>query len=352
MNMIKRFCIVLLCVFAALSTVYALEEEPIDAMAYIPVAAEDDPTVVARVADAEQLWLERHQWEALALFRTLPLDEMSEELRMTVEAAILRGESWKITFFIYRITFLLIVASISFGMFLAMRGVELPLRFIPGVDAIREAVGRSTEMGRPSLFCIGVSDMHHPETFAAMPFLRKIAQTSAQLRNRLLIPVCSERTLTLQQMTYREACHSIGEARAYHPSDVRFFPGGLFYFAVATMGYMLRERPAACFFFGNFAAESLMLSETGQVVGAMQIAGTSQLFQVPFFIASCDYVIIGEEFFAASATLSHNPVLRGSLFGQDLAKLALLLIIAAGTIGLSVAAWVEPVRAFVSLLLR
>ena len=49
-----------------------------------------------------------------------------------------------------------------------------------------------------------------------------------------------------------------------------------------------------------------------------------------FFIASCDYTLIGEELFAASAYLTREPIQLGSLHGQDRAKLFLLLMIVAG----------------------
>ena len=41
---------------------------------------------------------------------------------------------------------------------------------------------------------------------------------------------------------------------------------------------------------------------------------------MPFFVAACDYTLIGEEFYAASAYLSESPAELGSLKGQDLAK--------------------------------
>ena len=54
---------------------------------------------------------------------------------------------------------------------------------------------------------------------------------------------------------------------------------------------------------GAFYAESLILAETGNSVGAIQIAGTAMPTQLPFFVAACDFTLIGEEFFAASAYL-------------------------------------------------
>ena len=51
--------------------------------------------------------------------------------------------------------------------------------------------------------------------------------------------------------------------------------------------------------------------------------------QLPFFVAACDFTLIGEEFFAASAYLSREPQQLGSLKGQDFGKLigGLLLIV-------------------------
>ncbi|MFM8697698.1 MAG: DUF6754 domain-containing protein [Phycisphaerales bacterium] len=63
---------------------------------------------------------------------------------------------------------------------------------------------------------------------------------------------------------------------------------------------------------------------------------TAETAQLPFFVAACDYTLIGEEFFAASAYLSGEPDQLGTLLGQDLAKaacwLAVIAAAAAGTI--------------------
>ncbi|MCK4232582.1 hypothetical protein KAX21_06505, partial [candidate division WOR-3 bacterium] len=59
--------------------------------------------------------------------------------------------------------------------------------------------------------------------------------------------------------------------------------------------------------------------------------------QLPFFIAACDYTLIGEELFAASAYLDRDPQLLGSLKSEDMAKIITVAIIAAvsivGTVG-------------------
>ena len=91
-------------------------------------------------------------------------------------------------------------------------------------------------------------------------------------------------------------------------------------------GIMLREKPAAVFYQGKFYAESLLLAETGSSIGAIQIAGTGSSSQIPFFVTACDYVLIGEEFYAASAYLSGSPEMIGSIKGQDYVKLLCMFL--------------------------
>jgi ribose/xylose/arabinose/galactoside ABC-type transport system permease subunit len=79
---------------------------------------------------------------------------------------------------------------------------------------------------------------------------------------------------------------------------------------------------------GAFFAESLILAETGNSIGAIQVAGTAMPAQLPFFVAACDYTLIGEEFFAASAYLSGSRTNSASLKGQDVGK----IIVAAGVL--------------------
>jgi hypothetical protein len=95
---------------------------------------------------------------------------------------------------------------------------------------------------------------------------------------------------------------------------------------------MTRERPATNFLIGMFWAESLILAETGALAGAVQIAGTDAISQLPFFITACDYTLIGEELYAASAYLSREPVLLGAIKGQDYSKALILALIIVGTL--------------------
>jgi hypothetical protein len=111
---------------------------------------------------------------------------------------------------------------------------------------------------------------------------------------------------------------------------VQYVTDEQFGYVAAVDGVMVREKPATIFLLGAFFAESLILAETGNSVGAIQIAGTARPAQLPFFIAACDFTLIGEELFAASAYLSGEPRQLGSLKGQDVGKAIAMIIIIVG----------------------
>ena len=94
---------------------------------------------------------------------------------------------------------------------------------------------------------------------------------------------------------------------------------------------MVRDRPAAHIMMGYFYAESLLLAETGATTGAIQIAGTDAFTQLPFFVTTCDYTLLGEELYAASAYLSREPKLLGSLKGQDVGKAIIIAVLIVGS---------------------
>jgi hypothetical protein len=108
-----------------------------------------------------------------------------------------------------------------------------------------------------------------------------------------------------------------------------------FPYVAAVNGIMLRERTATNFYMGVFHAESLILAETGNIAGSIQISGTDQISQLPFFIAATDYTLIGEELYAASAYLSKEPIQVGTLKSQDWAKAILMILLFLGALAIS-----------------
>jgi len=126
--------------------------------------------------------------------------------------------------------------------------------------------------------------------------------------------------MTVAKEVVKESYSEAGRPDAYTDNDVFFLTDSQFGYAAAISGIMTREKPATNLLLGMFWAESLIIAEAGNTTGAIQIAGTDAVTQLPFFITSCDYTIIGEELYAASAYLSREPLLMGTLKAQDYFK--------------------------------
>ncbi len=216
----------------------------------------------------------------------------------------------------------------------AKAGKSLFIRKMPGLDAMEEAVGRATEMGRPVLFIPGLQELDEIETIAGISILGRVAKITAQYDTPLMVPVRYPLVLAAGQEVVEQSYTEMGKKDSYDKDTVRYVAGEQMAFAATVNGMMMRDRPAANIFMGAFFAESLLLAETGNAAGSIQIAGTARPEQIPFFIAACDYTLMGEELYAASAYLSHEPLMLGGLKGQDLVK---LVIAAALLIGVAVA---------------
>jgi len=214
----------------------------------------------------------------------------------------------------------------------AKKGKSLFIRRIAGLDAIEEAVGRATEMGRPVLFVPGIEDVNQIQTVAAMIILGNVAKMVAGYDIPLFVPICRPFVVPVAEERVKEGYASAGRPDAYNRDNVRYISDEQFAYAAGVQGIMLRDKPMANLLFGSFFAESLMLAETGFLTGAIQVAGTANIHQLPFFVVACDYTIIGEELFATSAYLSKEPKLLGSLKGSDLAKAVIMGILALGAI--------------------
>ncbi len=214
----------------------------------------------------------------------------------------------------------------------AKAGKELFVRRIAGLDAVEEAVGRATEMGKPIVYVPGLGSVADIATIASLNILGEVAKKTAQYDSALLVPNRDPIVYTVAREVVKEAYTKAGRPDAFKADNIFFVTSEQFAYAAAVDGLMVREKPATNFFLGTFWAESLILAETGATTGAIQIAGTDSVFQLPFFITACDYTLIGEELYAASAYLSREPLLLGSLKAQDYGKIIILVLIVLGSI--------------------
>ncbi len=231
----------------------------------------------------------------------------------------------KLPLFIVMIIYFFIMI---FFIFQARSGKTLYLRPIAGLEAVNEAVGRATEMGRPIIYVCGLSSISDIATIAALNILSHIAKRAGQFETRIIVPCYDPVVFTIAREMVKEAYTTIGRPDLFNPEDIYFATDSQFGYAAHVSAKMVREQSATNFFMGYYFAESLILSETGSSTGAIQVAGTDSIAQLPFFVVTCDYTLIGEELYAASAYLSKDPLLTGTIKGQDLAKFIVTGIVA------------------------
>jgi hypothetical protein len=230
-----------------------------------------------------------------------------------------------------------IFVSIYYFVNRAAKGKVPMLRRIAGLDVVDEAIGRATEMGRPVFASHGIASLTDsttgPQTIAGLAVLGYLAEKCAEVGTKLNVPV---RRLTVWPIAveivetgYKKA----GRMEDFDANEqVRFLSSDQFGYSSSYMGWMWREKAAANIMVGAYWAESLQLAETGTRVGALQVAGTAQTSQIAFFVAACDYCLIGEEIYSAGAYLSKDEEMTGSLAGQDMGKLLAIVLIILGTL--------------------
>jgi hypothetical protein len=231
-----------------------------------------------------------------------------------------------------------LVDAIVIYVYRAHKGEEMKIRKIAGIEAVDEAVGRATEMGKSVLFIPGIQDMDDVQTIAGLTILGSIARLTAEYETRLDVPVSKSLVMAVGRETVREAYYAVGRPDEYSDDIVHYITDEQFGYVAALDGIMVRDKPATCIYMGAFFAESLILAETGNSIGAIQVAGTAMPTQIPFFFVACDYTLIGEELFAAQAYLSKDLRLIGSLKGQDVGKMLSMIAICVVAVVATVAA--------------
>ncbi len=219
----------------------------------------------------------------------------------------------------------------------AGKAKELPyIRKVAALDAIEEAVERSSEMNRPVMSGYGL-DSFGPNTLAALSITGYIAKIAARTHTTLYVPAGGDigTSIIYPQAveTVRNAYDDEGRIEDFKPENVIFLSEDQFAWATGQIGLIHEKNIAAAAFTGLYGPEQLALSEEAESVGAIVIAGSGQNYQQTAVLACiADYVLIGEELYAAGAYLSKDPVEIGSLRGQDWGKIFVVGLIVVGAV--------------------
>ncbi len=231
--------------------------------------------------------------------------------------------------------FIVFLSIVVYFMKRAAGGKVYYIRRIPGLDAIEEAVGRATELGRPVLYVPGrteITTAGAAQNLAGLEILGHVARLTAKYDTELKVAIAAANVYPVADAVVRQSYLEEGRPEVVKSETVQFVSSQQFAFVAGCLTIMNQDKTASVIMVGEFQAESMMLSEAAAMVGAVTIAGTARAMQVPFFAASCDYTLIGEEIFAGGAYLSKDPEKVANLAAQDYGKVFAFIFIVLGAL--------------------
>lgn len=232
----------------------------------------------------------------------------------------------------------LVLLVLSYGLFIlyvqwGKEGKEIKVRSLAPLLAIPEAVGRCAEMGRPLVYTTGISGTISRASGAAIlagiGILGYTTRECAKQGVKVKLFSTTVDAAPLLEETIKTAYTAEGHPEMYSPDMIELIANQSSLVS-RYLGWIAREKPASACLLGYLAYESVVLSEGGNTIGALQISGTTNSYQIPFLVASTDYCLIIEELYAASAKISGDYYSLGVLAGEDILKFILVGLMVLG----------------------
>src|SRR5215471_10765581 len=150
------------------------------------------------------------------------------------------------------VAILLFLAFLIVNILRARGGASMYIRPLAGLQALDEAIGRATEMGRPILYLPGLGDMSEVGTLASITIMSRVAKKVADLGCSMQVPCYDPMVMAIMDGVAREAYQEAGRPDEYKPGSVHYVSAQQFAYVAAVTGIMLREHPAANIFMGSF----------------------------------------------------------------------------------------------------
>jgi hypothetical protein len=207
----------------------------------------------------------------------------------------------------------------------AKKGKPTQIQRLPAVDAIEEGVGRAVEMGRPVHFVSAMAELQAfsertSEKILGYYILGYVSELCASQRAKLYVTESDPLAIGFVRETVRSAYERAGWPEGYREDMIAWYPWTTLAFGLPN--WFQEAKPGANFMMGNLAFATVVVAEAGALAGAFQVG----YGQTEFLMASCEYVLIADEFYATSAYISKRPVVVGGIAGNDYVKMLLLLL--------------------------
>lgn len=214
----------------------------------------------------------------------------------------------------------------------AKKGEVESVRKLSPIEALEDAVGRAIELGKPILTTFSFADDFSAPTMVGLESVRFVSKRAAEKGGKVLVGAGAARSLPIAIENYRLGCNEAGAPELFNERNVYFFTQQQWAYTSGVIGLMNKEKPAACTFIGPFLVEGIHLGMASKRIGAITIGGNTSYSMGAFMFVTMDYMLLGEEMFAASAYMSNDPVILSNITAEDIVKWGLALLILLGSI--------------------
>jgi hypothetical protein len=217
------------------------------------------------------------------------------------------------------------------------RGHKPIIRRLAALDALDDAVGRCAEMGRSLHYLLGWYSIKRGRDFAqqkvaGLTVLGYVSELAGKYGVPVHVSLANSEEIPLCRETIRQGMVTSGHPELYDPDQIQYITDALYGYFAGVSGRIAREQPAANIMLGPFEAEVCMFAETASSVGAVQIGGSSQSWQLPAWVSVVDYCLLGEELYAAGAYLSEDPEQQSIIMMLDYEKLFIIALVIIGAL--------------------
>jgi hypothetical protein len=234
--------------------------------------------------------------------------------------------------------FALVVIIFILAYYYMSSGKKIYIRRVAALDAIEDAIGRSTEMGKPVVCSFGIGGFDY-WTMAGLSILSHVSRVCADTDTRLIVPtggghssyMVREQAVDLVRTQYLMA----GKPEMFNEDDLPFLSGEQYAYTPGYVGILVRERPGAVIMTGSHYSEAMNITEMSNGVGALTITAGCYTGNMAALACASDYIMLGEEQPAAGAYLSREPQQMASIRVQDIYKFIGIAFIILGLIAVN-----------------
>ena len=243
--------------------------------------------------------------------------------------------------------FLWLLVFLAITLYNIWKKQDIYVRPLPAVEAISEAVGRASEMGRPVVCAYGTPKQVDYLTVASLSILKHTAELCARLGVRLIVPLsAAPGSLVTHQIVrglVKDAYTVGGTPELYDEGNFRNTGNNFYAWAMSYAQILYETQPAANIFAGFITHVAFIAETSASIPGNFSIGSSFYLPGCAMVAVSSQYALISQDVIAASAYLSEEQDQKGFLRSLDLASILFIVVVIGGSllesIGLHLMSW-------------